>query len=957
MPLDLDQPHAGENDCAHNVMPTQLDDTQQEHDHEGRCTSPCIHAECSQQTTAKVIDISPKGFFVDRTEINPTWAEDPLNCAHNHSPENSHDKPEVSHAFYRTSGHLHSHHQEVLVEQATKATTMPHSEGQDEALTSSNSLPHAQVQIEDVETPLQPPMDHEQKNVHDECHFAHGHGKPITDATCTQIPNFAKIDNQLNFDHNKDHTPATFHAIFDPHLPAVQDPQLRISSDMQRIVQEPGFLPPAKRRKIAQMTPMQLRTYSEHDKLPVIMASYGFQHCLPPDQLKEKGCFQFFFQDTEHGTGPRLLHPCEIAMIHGVTGRFFTFADFGKTWRFLGNQIAPFHALIALVAACQLMPKFGSVKLSDVYTTWDHDRLQLTNAVLSQGKAGTVLRHVTLGDDLTSQQHDNIQSFLMQFGKGIMPQHAWWDLDAYHDGTVQEPCKYPAPEVEKHASPMTQEEKIEVTMTQQFTVTVRAVMHQKTWKIPFWVASDATAHDLPALWNTSCEPSMQNGECHLFPCQQQNTNLDHKLVVFMLDKQMTIYQIDQEDFRSFCIGKLSTDTLYDTFGVLQDAQPYNQRTVITDHPIQHGSIDANTMYVLAAFQNCTVVYHYDIDKDHCRCTIRGDAASRMPLVSVIANAIDKNTLQALGRHVSICHQDASVVTFAPAELGTPVPPACFDLCLAIALTRVILDTIASEDVIPIALKWQSRPLWRGQVSPTVTADLLNAILMYSLSPITHMRATRLLVKGKQFASGTLQTRIDDLPLSKELSIFVVFECWGGAGPTATKTQLKQQVRNSVAAWMLEKGIELTWVHQHIEQCIDDIGVKRFVPVINQPACTRRDSQIMQLLQDASVKLPEVKEKPRVQLANSKAKTRKIMPLPEPTDFKLDCSFLLKEDGTPTVQLQEFRPNASGVFLTNEEGAAPWIRENQQLSTDELGMIVLGPLAQDTSLPKQQVVYR
>ena len=188
MPLDSDQPHAGVNEFAKDVMPTQLDDTQQEHDHEGRCTSPCIHAECSQQTTAKVIDISPKGFFVDRTEINPTWAEDPLNCAHNHSPESSHDQPKVSHAFYRTSGHMHSHHQELLVEQATKATTMPHSEGQDEALSSSNPLPHAQVQIEDVETPLQPPMDHEQKNVHDECHFAHGHGKPITDATTHTNP-------------------------------------------------------------------------------------------------------------------------------------------------------------------------------------------------------------------------------------------------------------------------------------------------------------------------------------------------------------------------------------------------------------------------------------------------------------------------------------------------------------------------------------------------------------------------------------------------------------------------------------------------------------------------------------------------------------------------------------------------------------------------------------------------
>ena len=42
-------------------------------------------------------------------------------------------------------------------------------------------------------------------------------------------------------------------------------------------------------------------------------------------------------------------------------------------------------------------------------------------------------------------------------------------------------------------------------------------------------------------------------------------------------------------------------------------------------------------------------------------------------------------------------------------------------------------------------------------------------------------------------------------------------------------------------------------------------------------------------------------------------------------------------------------------MTDPAGALPWLRENQQLSTDELGMLVLGPLPTDTSLPTQEIV--
>ena len=66
-------------------------------------------------------------------------------------------------------------------------------------------------------------------------------------------------------------------------------------------------------------------------------------------------------------------------------------------------------------------------------------------------------------------------------------------------------------------------------------------------------------------------------------------------------------------------------------------------------------------------------------------------------------------------------------------------------------------------------------------------------------------------------------------------------------------------------------------------------------------------------------------------------------------------YLLREDGTPVVQLQDFRCNATGVYLTNSQGAITWLRENQQLSTDELAMLILGPMPIDTSLPHEQIV--
>jgi hypothetical protein len=68
-----------------------------------------------------------------------------------------------------------------------------------------------------------------------------------------------------------DHTPKSFQALLP--FAKIADPQLKISDDMKKIVQDQNYLPAAKRRKLGDKTPMQMRTYSQDQKLPVIMAA------------------------------------------------------------------------------------------------------------------------------------------------------------------------------------------------------------------------------------------------------------------------------------------------------------------------------------------------------------------------------------------------------------------------------------------------------------------------------------------------------------------------------------------------------------------------------------------------------------------------------------------------------------------------------------------------------------
>eukprot|EP00435_Cladocopium_sp_Y103_P008866 s820_g2.t1 len=776
------------------------------------------------------------------------------------------------------------------------------------------------------------------------------------------IQTLAKL---IHFKDNevKKHTPRTFGSLFAEDK--TFDSQLFVSNDALKIAQDPAYLPPAKRAKVLGKTPLEVRTFTPDETIPVIMAAYGRQHKFSKELIEEKGCLIHFLANKQFGV--RYLHPIEIAKLHGVTSRFFAHKNFTEAWQFLGNQITPFHAMIVLTGACAILPDVQlSPTLRDVYSTWEFQRLKNQNAFLTQGSAGYVLRHMRYDDDITPAQHVNLEYMFKNFANGLLPEHKWWDLDGLHDMPSQlrpqmsersEFCHDHNDVIFGPPSPiMTEKDPSEVSETMPFRITIKAVLHLAVRDVILWVASDVQPTQLAAIWKIPCDIENRDGEIHMFPKTNMPLPLDHTIVTFMLDNKITLYAFEGHDYYDFCHNIIMSECFYDQFGQVQPRHAFFPEAVIVDRQILHGIAPADFLFLIAAWQNCTVVYRHDGNTDQWICNIAGDVTSRHLLAKLFSAATSKDSLHAFGRILSICHEHDTKIIFAPAEFGTPIHATALATALAILLTRTMLDSLQTQTGVNVQIKWQSRILWQGRLEPTVDAEIIKTALMYALSPFTKLRAIRLIHEAKQFAAGPIgQCQKHDDP-GEMVKLHVSYEMCGGGGPASTKGQLRQQVRNSLAAWMLESGQELSWINSNLEEIIDNVGIKKFVPVIQQPASNRRDSQLQQILVDASVKLPEIPAKIQRSQNTQKAKLRRRDPvIPEPTDFKIDCSFLLKEDGTAVTQMADFKCNQTGVHLTNATGALPWLRENQQLSADELALLVLGPLPVETTLPHAECV--
>lgn len=357
----------------------------------------------------------------------------------------------------------------------------------------------------------------------------------------------------------------------------------------------------------------------------------------------------------------------------------------------------------------------------------------------------------------------------------------------------------------------------------------------------------------------------------------------------------------------------------------------------------HLSIDS----ILQAMQHCQIHSGYNSAHDRVFVDFHGDTQACNLFKELFVHSLASQTLKILGR---VCHSQQTMLWFEPGNSSDAAPPAAFRIAAVVCLCRMLMDLLRAETGRFVIIKWMNRILWEGPLLPDTSIESLRGLLNLSFAWIHHQERISLVHHGKNIWNYRI-AELDDRG-AKGCKLHVVRSFHGGG----SKVQQRVQIKNSIAGTLLEEGVELQWITQHVDKLLDTLGMNKLIPIASLPPGQARVKQIRELFSGAGFPIPPLPKKAVQAPRTLQAKSRKQFPSgPSPSDVVLDCTYLLNEDDTHPKQIFEFRGNRTGVFLSTIEDAGPWLKEGQPLSADELGMIIMGDSQVVTTLPQKAIL--
>ena len=136
--------------------------------------------------------------------------------------------------------------------------------------------------------------------------------------------------------------------------------------------------------KVPGSTVLQSRIKTYHDPLQSAMASYGSQHELDDQLLREKGLFTILYTGEKDRSQPRYYSPFEFLASMAWPAKVSLPTDLRKAWRAAGNSITIPHVVLALFKSHAALGKnslWGSkiFNLKELMTVVLSERISLTH--------------------------------------------------------------------------------------------------------------------------------------------------------------------------------------------------------------------------------------------------------------------------------------------------------------------------------------------------------------------------------------------------------------------------------------------------------------------------------------------------------------------------------------------------------------------------------------------------
>ena len=755
--------------------------------------------------------------------------------------------------------------------------------------------------------------------------------------------------------------PASFDAVFPDDL--AFDPRLTPDTNARRILGDKKFLPPAKRAKFSGDA-FADRVFSTNQTAPTFMASYWSQHCIDEDLLRNSGCLTHLIKTPQ--CDGRYWHPGEVFMLHLGIRQFYIDANWTKAFRYLGNQIAVPHAILALTNALRIMERIPqSVQVDHVLQFAIQNRVTADNMIFFPGHNGVFIAHkdfTPLGSKLETEA---AVAQLHSFGPRFLPDDSFWSFDGIqplsdllnNDVSIRASTvnclTWQAIEEITPATPV--DPTVDIPPTIPFITNQLAILHLAEHVEHFWVASDVNPVHLCQLWGGWVQVTVDDnlGIFHLHPTSTQCVGeIENCLAVVHAGDRFHICNVNQqEDIHMQIKPLLDHDgPIFDQFGkvgtnVYQCCTPWFAQSTV-----EYGNCDIEAVFLLAAFSQVSITQNVDMQSNSISYSVDGPSSAVKAVLTLFHDACGQNTL-ALFRRKALIHGNS--VIFSSNQHQESLPIATFRIALVVAIIRVIVKKLQHEPLVNLQVKWLGRPLTDDFCSDKTTIAILESVIILGLCSLSITDRVSLISSGQRYAAHTeLVQLVKDKENPKILFHAVRPFSGGGLG---SKQAQRVQIKNTLAGSLLEQGIDLQWITNHVDQVVDKVGIQKLAPIAALRSGEQRDRQIIQIFADCNCPVPAKTEKNVGSGAfQHKAKKRAVQSV-NTSDLAIDCEFIRNEDGSPTQQIAEFRGQRTGVLLTSAEIALPWIREGQVLSADELGMVVIGDFAQHCNLPNQQVL--
>eukprot|EP00435_Cladocopium_sp_Y103_P019095 s359_g4.t1 len=650
------------------------------------------------------------------------------------------------------------------------------------------------------------------------------------------------------------------------------------------------------------------RVYTETMILPTFMALYGSQHELSQAHLEERSYLGFFMSDPSMPHGARFFHPAEVTLLHGVLDWMFIAHDMKLAWLTTGNSILPIHAMIPLVA---ILNPFLAVPISiqDAVRAFLQARLTMSDAQvfsIPQGHLYTSSDMVPTQaflDSLTALQDledtDTLTVWIPQEGirsdDHIAPTH----IDGLDDSqTALSVISVPSSAASEHP----------------IHVVLQAHLRGTNFQQSFWFASDLPAVVLEEPWyhafaSAFPDPNQLHGITimHPRPCPVDFGNpykdvlvqvlMDHHLTLLRMEPTVAIHDHAE-------ISALGDD-LFDQFAKLDLQQRTSNHTVIMSHEVVHGHFHGNILQLLASLELCQSHCKWNPDNDGFSLFYKGELTCTTAIVDFWTSVLPPDMQAALGRTMTYQHQaDGVQIQFLPSRTYGVITPVAFAVQISVLAFRTMLQaanrTLPQTQCRPVYIKWLGRPLFHDQVSEDMTIALIMKSMQHALMPTTGDVPHRIIHQAKQIMPETCVRELTVQPRRQAAVLNLVLQLQGGQKVNALKTLLAE-------------------------------------------------------VQIAMPELPKAQtKKPPAGLPWNQPKRRKGDNDINPADFDLLETFFKNQDATPCPQISAIRPQTTGICMVTSQQAEPWLSAPDKISSDELGLLVVGKPPQ-TSLSGEEVV--